>query len=63
MDFDLDVFVKWIRDIAPAVVHFGYSKFNENLPEPSLAKTKKLMVELRSFTRVKELRLREKYVP
>ena len=63
MDFDLDVFVKWIRDIAPAVVHVGYTKFNENLPEPSLAKTKKLMVELRSFTRVKELRLREKYVP
>jgi len=61
MDFDSDVFVKWIKEIAPVMVHVGYTKFNHSLSEPSLAKTKMLMKQLKSFTRVKELRLREKY--
>ncbi len=61
MDFDMDIFVEWIRKIGPIMVHVGYTKFNEHLPEPSLVKTRKLMEELKSFTRVKELRLREKY--
>ena len=61
MDFDLDVFVQWIKDIAPVMVHVGYTKYNHRLPEPIIAKTKKLMEQLKSFTRVKELRLREKY--
>ena len=50
-----------IKDIAPIMVHVGYTKFNEHLPEPSLSKTRKLMEHLGSFTKVKELRLREKY--
>lgn len=62
MYFDLDVFLHWIKDIAPVMVHVGYTKYNHHLPEPSLAKTSKLMEQLKTFTRVKELRLREKYV-
>lgn len=61
MDFNLDVFVQWIKDIAPVMVNIGYTKFNHHLPEPNLSKTRKLMKQLKSFTRVKELRLREKY--
>jgi protein gp37 len=61
MDFDPDVFVGWLKDISPVVVHVGYANFNHHLPEPSLDKTLKFIAELRRFTRVKILRLREKY--
>jgi len=59
MDFDLETFVKWIKDINPIMVHVGYDNYNNNLPEPSLSKTYQLIDQLRAFTRVKTLTLRE----
>jgi protein gp37 len=59
MDFDLETFVKWIKDINPVMVHVGYDNYNNNLPEPSLSKTYQLIDQLRVFTRVKTLTLRE----
>ena len=61
MDFDPDIFLKWLKDISPVVVHVGYANYNQHIPEPSLDQTAKLIEELRSFTKVKILRLREKY--
>ena len=61
MDFDPDIFVGWLKEISPVVVHVGYANYNQNIPEPFLEKTTDLISELRSFTKVKVLRLREKY--
>lgn len=61
MDFDPDIFVGWFKDISPVVVHVGYANYNQKIPEPSLDKTTDLIDELSSFTKVKVLRLREKY--
>ena len=59
MDFDLETFVQWIREIEPVLVHVGYDNYNNNLPEPSLSKTYQLIDQLRVFNRVKTLTLRE----
>jgi hypothetical protein len=59
MDFDLEIFVQWLRDIGPVLVHVGYDNYNNSLPEPTLYKTKQLIDTLGSFTRVKTLTLRE----
>jgi protein gp37 len=59
MDFDLGIFVQWLRDIGPILVHVGYDNYNNGLPEPSLSKTCQLIDQLRAFTRVKTLTLRE----
>jgi DNA repair photolyase len=59
MDFDLETFVQWIREIKPVLVHVGYDNYNKHLPEPSLSKTMQLIDQLRAFTRVKTLTLRE----
>jgi len=59
MDFDLETFVNWVKEINPVMVHIGYDNYNNNLPEPSLSKTYQLIDLLRAFTRVKTLTLRE----
>jgi protein gp37 len=59
MDFDPEIFVQWLKDIGPVLVHVGYDNYNNNLPEPSLSKTYQLIDQLRVFTRVKTLTLRE----
>lgn len=59
MDFDPEIFVQLLRDIGPVLVHVGYDNYNNNLPEPSLSKTYQLIDQLRVFTRVKTLTLRE----
>jgi len=59
MDFDLEIFVQWLKDIGPVLVHVGYDNYNNNLPEPLLSKTYQLIDQLRAFTRVKTLTLRE----
>jgi hypothetical protein len=59
MDFDLEIFVQWLKDIGPVLVHVGYDNYKNNLPEPSLSKTYQLIDQLRAFTRVKTLTLRE----
>lgn len=38
IDFDLDVMVKWVKEINPVVVWLGYDSKNNNLPEPSIEK-------------------------
>jgi protein gp37 len=61
MDFDPEAFVGWLKEISPVVVHVGYANYNQHIPEPTLDKTAELIEELKSFTKVKILRLREKY--
>lgn len=54
MDFDLDVFADWIRDINPKFVSIGAdSKFRIKLQEPSKEKLESLIVILKTFTEVK----------
>jgi protein gp37 len=61
MDFDPEIFVSWLKEISPVVVHVGYANYNQHISEPSLDKTADLIRNLGSFTKVKILRLREKY--
>ncbi len=53
MDFDLEVFVKWIKDINPKWVNIGADSKGHNLPEPSKEKIEILINELKLFTEVK----------
>jgi len=52
LDFDLEVFTKWIKDISPFMVYVGYDNYNWKLPEPPLSKTEKLINMLSDFTLV-----------
>ncbi len=52
LDFDLDIFVRWIKDINPFLVYVGYDNYNNKLPEPPLSKTLELIEKLSSFTLV-----------
>ena len=58
LDFNLEVFVKWIKDISPIMVFVGYDNYNNKLPEPPLEKTRQLIKELRIFTFVVEKTIR-----
>ena len=60
MDFDLSVFVDWIKNIKPKMVAVGYDNYNNHLPEPSLEKTLKLIEELEKFTEVQLKTIRER---
>lgn len=53
MDFDLDLFVKWIKEINPMFVSIGADSKNHNLPEPNTYKINKLIEKLKAFTEVK----------
>ena len=59
MDFDIEIFAKWIEDIAPFHVAVGYDNWNNRLPEPPLSKTLQFIERLNEFTSVKERKLRE----
>jgi protein gp37 len=59
MDFDLDIFTQWLKEIGPTIVYVGYDNYNNGLPEPSLSKTKQLIEKLEAFTRVRVKTLRE----
>jgi len=52
LDFDLDVFVSWIKDVKPDFVYVGYDNYCCGLPEPPLSKAIKLINELKKFTQV-----------
>ncbi len=52
MDFDLNLFVKMIKDINPKWVNIGADSKGHNLPEPSAEKIKELIKELEKFTKV-----------
>ncbi len=46
LDFDLDILVKWVKQIKPYMVWLGYDSGKNHLPEPSLEKFKKLQNSL-----------------
>jgi len=54
MDFDHEVLLRWIIDIKPKLVSIGYNNYGEELPEPSVEKTLKLINELKKFTEVEK---------
>ena len=50
LDFNLDRFSKWIKDIMPIIVYVGYDNYNNRLPEPPLSKTLELIKRLSEVT-------------
>ena len=52
LDFDLEVFTRWIEEINPFMVYIGYDNYSHKLPEPPLAKTRELIKRLEDFTLV-----------
>lgn len=53
LDFDLDVMVKWIKEISPRFVSIGADSKRHDLPEPSPEKVEGLIKELGKFTEVR----------
>ena len=58
IDFNLDILVEWIKEIAPEFVYVGYlnplrKAKKLQIPEPPLEKTLKLINELKKFTEVR----------
>ena len=53
MDFDLNIFVNWIRAIKPDFVSIGADSKGNGLSEPPAWKIRKLIDALRQFTEVK----------
>lgn len=53
MAFDLDLFLKWLREIKPAFVSIGADSKGHKLPEPQQGDIDKLVIALRKFTEVK----------
>lgn len=60
MDFDLEVFLNWIRQIQPEYVWIGFNSRPKQvqLPEPSLEKVQQFINTLKEFTTVKDKELR-----
>jgi len=54
MDFDLDVMVDWIKQIAPKFVSIGADSKGHHLPEPSGDKIRALIAELEEITQAKQ---------
>ncbi|MEM2136812.1 MAG: three-Cys-motif partner protein TcmP [Candidatus Methanomethylicia archaeon] len=50
IDFDIDIFTKWIKDINPFLIYIGYDNYKWRLPEPPLQKTNNLIEETSKFT-------------
>ncbi len=57
--FDLDVMLRWMKDIAPEFIYIGYDNHNHKLPEPSLRKTQELINILRDVHDVREKTIRK----
>jgi len=60
-DFDLEIFVEWIKAIKPIRIYIGYDTKQCQLNEPELTKTLKLIDELKKITKVKLKLIREKW--
>ena len=54
MDFDLEMFVRMLRQIQPSYVSVGADSKNNGLKEPSKSKIVRLLASLRSFTEVRK---------
>ena len=50
MNFDLDIFSRWIMDLAPEYVWLGFNSRPKSviLPEPSVEKMEDFIAELKS---------------
>jgi len=59
MQFDLEIFVEWIKNIDPIRVYMGYDTKISNLTEPKLSEFLELWSELNRFTKVKSKLIRE----
>jgi len=46
MDFNIELFVEWIKDIDPLVIYVGYDNYGHKLREPTLEKTNSLLNNL-----------------
>jgi protein gp37 len=53
LDFDDEILVPAIEAMKPTIVYIGYDNHNNNLPEPTVKKTKNLIEDLETFTTVK----------
>lgn len=53
MDFDLDTFSQWIKDVNLTIVYIGYDNYNNSLPEPASQKTHQLIERLEAITDVR----------
>ncbi len=53
MDFDLEIFVEWLKEIKPVWVAIGADSKGHNLSEPSWEKVQELIKELKRFTEVR----------
>jgi len=49
MDFDLEIFLSWIKDINPEIVEVGADNYRSLLPEPSWDKVEALLKGLRDI--------------
>ncbi len=58
LDFDLEIFSSWIKEIDPIMIHVGYDNYGNKLPEPPLAKTLRLIEEASKYTIVLSATLR-----
>ena len=45
-DFDLEVMVKWMREIKPEIIEVGADNYRHHLPEPPWSKVAQLLKEL-----------------
>jgi DNA repair photolyase len=62
MDFDFEVFLRWLKDIEPIFVSVGYDQHGAMLTEPDYYKTKQFIARLKEFTQIKILNLRQKII-
>jgi protein gp37 len=53
MDFDLEIFAAWLREISPEFVSIGADSGGNDLPEPGKEKLEALIAALRESTEVR----------
>lgn len=59
LDFDLNTFFRWIKDINPFIVFVGYDNYRHKLREPTFAQTKELLSKLSKTTLVIKKTIRQ----
>ncbi len=59
LKFDFINLYGWIMELYPERVYIGYDSKKNNLPEPSLEKVRKLIINLKRLTKVKEKLMRK----
>ena len=59
LDFDVEIMVRWVREIRPEVCYMGYDSKKNCLPEPELSKVKILMKKLKETTNVRAKTIRK----